>query len=224
MKHSRLLAFGCAFLVAALLTTAAHGRDPESVKRESARDSVAHSVQVGTTLENLQTAFYAESNETALYREFAKKADEEGYHQVASMFRAIARAEEIHAASKADLIRQLGGIPKAERDSMTVLSTRENLDFAMASETYEMNVMYPEFVKQAHKEKNQAAVRIFTLDQSAEPGHHAMFEQTLADLEGFRGENVQLLVCPGCGRTVRAMREAACPVCSTPKEKFEKVR
>jgi rubrerythrin len=224
MKQSRLLAFGCAFFVAALLTTAAHGRDPESVKQESARDSAAHSVQVGTTLENLQTAYYAESNETALYRAFARKADEEGYHQVASMFRAVARAEEIHATSKAALISKLGGTPKADMDSMTVLSTRENLEFAMASETYERDAMYPEFVKQAKTEKNQAAVRIFTLDQAAEPGHHAMFEQTLADLEGYRGENVEVLVCPVCGRTVRAMREAVCPVCSTPKEKFEKVK
>jgi rubrerythrin len=224
MKLSRLLAFGCAFSVAAVLTTTALGQDAKAVKRESAGDSVAHSVQVGTTLENLQSAFYAESNETALYREFGKKADEEGYHQVASMFRAVARAEEIHATSKADLIRQMSGIPKADADSMTVLSTRENLDFAMASETYEKDVMYPEFVKQARKEKNQAAVRIFSLNMAAEPGHHAMFEQTLADLEGYRGENVQLLICPVCGRTVRAMREAKCPVCSTPKEKFEKVK
>jgi len=219
MKLSSLVAFGCAFLLAATLSTTALGGEAKPAKPEAAR-----SVPVGTTLENLQTAFYAESNESALYREFARKADEEGYHQVASMFRAIARAEEIHAASKADLIAQMGGIPKANLDSLAVLSTRENLDFAMASETYEKDVMYPEFVEQARKEKNQAAVRTFTLDMGAEPGHHAMFQQTLADLEGYRGENVQLLVCPVCGMTVRALREATCPVCSTPKEKFEKVK
>jgi rubrerythrin len=224
MKLSSLAAFGCAFLVAGLLTTAAHGRDPESARRETARDSVARSVQVGTTLQNLQTSFYAESNESALYREFGKKADEEGYHQVASMFRAVARAEEIHATSKADMIRQMGGTPKADADTMTVLSTRENLEYAMASETYENDVMYPEFIKQARKEKNAAALELFNHDLAAEPGHHAMFEQTLADLEGYRGENVELLVCPGCGRTVRIMREAVCPICSTPKEKYEKVK
>ena len=219
MKYSRWLAFGCAILCTAAVTTTALGEDAKSVKPEPSR-----SAQVGTTLENLQTAYYAESNEAAVYREFAKKADEEGYHQVASMFRAVARAEEIHATSKAALISKMGGTPKVDTDPMTVLSTRENLDFAMASETYEKDVMYPEFMEQARKEKNSAAVRLFNLDLGAEPGHHAMFQQTLADLEGYRGENVQVLVCPVCGMTVRAMREAACPVCSTPRKKFEKVK
>jgi rubrerythrin len=219
MKNSRWLILGCALLCAAAMTTTALGKDAKSVKPEASR-----SAQVGTTLENLQTAYYAESNETAVYREFARKADEEGYHQVASMFRAVARAEEIHSASKAALISKMGGTPAVETDPITVLSTRENLDFAMASETYENDVMYPGFIEQARKEKNSAAVRLFTLDLGAEPGHHAMFQQTLGDLEGYRGENVQVLVCPMCGMTVRTLREAACPVCSTPKEKFEKIK
>jgi rubrerythrin len=224
MKSLSLLKFCASIVFSAALATTAMAEDTKAANPASAQTEAMQSVQVGTTVENLQTAFYAESNEAALYRKFAKKADEEGYAQVASMFRAIARAEEIHATSKADLIRQMGGTPKAESDSMTVGSTRENLEFAMASETYEKDVMYPEFIKQARKERNEAAVRIFTLDMAAEPGHHAMYQQTLADLEGYRGENVQLLVCPGCGMTVRTMRESVCPVCSTPKEKFEKVK
>jgi rubrerythrin len=224
MKMSLLPVLVCGILVTASLTTAARGQEPKSMKQEPARESVARSVKVGTTLENLQTAYYAEHNEAGLYKEFAKKADEEGYGQVASMFRAVARAEEIHADSKADLIRQMGGTPKADADPMTVQSTRENLEHAQASETYERDSMYPQFVKQARKEKNKAAVRIFTLDQGAEPKHRAMFEQTLADLDGYRGQNVELYVCPVCGWTVRTMRGAKCPLCSTPKERFEKVK
>ena len=52
-----------------------------------------------STLDNLQAAFNGESNANARYLAFAKKADEEGYGQVASLFRAAARAEEIHAAN-----------------------------------------------------------------------------------------------------------------------------
>ena len=42
----------------------------------------------GATLDNLQAAYNGESNASAKYAAFAKKADEEGYGQVASLFRA----------------------------------------------------------------------------------------------------------------------------------------
>ena len=209
MKLSSWVVFGCAL---ALMTQAAFAKETESA------------LPVGTTLENLQTAYYTESNESALYREFAKKADDDGYRQVASMFRAVARAEEIHAAQKADLIRKLGGVPTAERESMTVLSTRENVEYAAASETYETDVMYPAFIEQAKRERNQDAVRIFRLNQSAEPGHQMLYQQILKDIEGYRGDSVELFVCTNCGTTLRVLRNGACPSCSAMKDKFETIK
>lgn len=44
-----------------------------------------------TTLDNLLAAYNGESNANAKYLAFAKKADEEGYGQAASLFRAAAR-------------------------------------------------------------------------------------------------------------------------------------
>ena len=63
------------------------------------------------TVENLQTAFDGESNANAKYLAFAKKADEEGYLMVASLFRAAARAEEIHKNNHADVIKKMGAEP-----------------------------------------------------------------------------------------------------------------
>ncbi|HEX8896281.1 MAG TPA: ferritin family protein [Terriglobales bacterium] len=42
-----------------------------------------------STLEGLQTVFNGESNANVLYLAFAKKADEEGFAEVASLFRAL---------------------------------------------------------------------------------------------------------------------------------------
>jgi len=61
------------------------------------------------TVENLQTAFNGESNAHARYLAFAVKADQQGYGGVASLFRAAARAEEIHAANYLAEIQKLGG-------------------------------------------------------------------------------------------------------------------
>ena len=52
---------------------------------------------IGTTLENLKAAAEGENYEyTQMYPEFAKKADEEGFHEIAEVFRAIAVAEKQH--------------------------------------------------------------------------------------------------------------------------------
>ncbi len=49
------------------------------------------------TMDNLKEAFAGESQANRKYLAFAKKADEEGYPQVAKLFRAAAEAETVHA-------------------------------------------------------------------------------------------------------------------------------
>jgi rubrerythrin len=66
-----------------------------------------------TTLENLQAAYNGESNAHSRYLAFAKQASLEGYGEVASLFRAAARAEEIHASNHAAVLRMLGAVPQA---------------------------------------------------------------------------------------------------------------
>ena len=61
------------------------------------------------TVQNLMAAFEGESNAHAKYTAFADKADSEGLLGAASLFRAAARAEQIHAANHARVISILGG-------------------------------------------------------------------------------------------------------------------
>jgi rubrerythrin len=52
---------------------------------------------IGTTLENLEAAANGENEEwTELYPEFAKIAEEEGYREVAAMYKMIAKVEKAH--------------------------------------------------------------------------------------------------------------------------------
>ena len=61
-----------------------------------------------TTLQNMQTAFNGESNAHLRYLAFAEQADRESYGEVASLFRAAARAEEVHASNHAEVIKGMG--------------------------------------------------------------------------------------------------------------------
>ena len=175
------------------------------------------------TLSNLQAAFNGESNAHARYRDFAAKADAEGFAGVASLFRAAARAEEIHAASHARVIRSLGAEPKAVIEKVAVKTTRENLMVAIDGETYERDVMYPEFIHVAEQEKNAAAVRTFNNALEAETEHARLYADALAYLPE-RKQQTTYLVCAVCGYTTEALEGERCPVCNSLKERFETIR
>ncbi|ADL12523.1 rubrerythrin [Acetohalobium arabaticum] len=52
---------------------------------------------IGTTVENLEAAAAGENHEhTSMYPEFAEVAEEEGFTEIAKVFREIAEAEEAH--------------------------------------------------------------------------------------------------------------------------------
>lgn len=180
--------------------------------------------RAATTLENLQTAFNGESNAHARYLAFAKQADKEGYGEVASLFRAAARAEEVHASNHAVVIKEMGGTPSAKIDTPDVKSTRENLQAAIKGETYERDTMYPDFLKQARADRNKNAIRTFNLAKTAEGEHAKLYTAALNNLNNLKGTKaVTLLVCSTCGYTTREANFSKCPSCFTPKEKFEKV-
>lgn len=175
-----------------------------------------------TTLENMQAAFNGESNAHARYLAFAHRAAGEGYGEVASLFRATARAEEIHASNHAAVIREMGGTPQARFEILTVKSTRENLEAAIKGESYERDSMYAEFLKQARRERNTRAMRSLNYARTAEIEHAKLYTAALRDLDHLKGaDHAMFYVCPTCGFTVRETDFEKCPSCFTAKEFFE---
>ncbi len=173
-----------------------------------------------TTLDNLQAAYDGESNANARYLAFAKKADEEGYGQVASLFRAAARAEQVHFEHHAAVIKELKGTPKAKIETPVVKSTKENLEAAFKGETYESTVMYPEFLAKAKQDKIKSAVDAFEDAQAAEAVHAKWYKKAIDNLDAWKGQKKDFYVCPLCGNVVDARTGSNCPICMTPVEKF----
>ena len=103
------------------------------------------------TENDLMDAFAGESQANRKYLAFAKKAEAEGFKQVAKLFRAAAEAETVHAHNH---LRELGGIK----------STKENLESAIIGETHEFKSMYPQMIKDAQAEavKLKRSTLIFT--------------------------------------------------------------
>ena len=160
------------------------------------------------TEKNLKEAFAGESQANRRYLAFAKKAEEEGYKQVAKLFRAAAEAETVHAHAH---LRALGGIK----------STKENIQEAIAGETHEFKAMYPEMLAKAKGEGLKQAEISFDYANQVEKIHAALYEKALADLG--KKEEVDYYVCSVCGNTVEGKAPDKCPICGVPGSKFMKV-
>ncbi|UCF83491.1 MAG: rubrerythrin family protein [Desulfobacteraceae bacterium] len=161
------------------------------------------------TEKNLLDAFAGESQANRKYLAFAKKADKEGYPQVAKLFRAAAEAETVHAHAH---LNTLGGIK----------STPENLKEAIAGETHEFKNMYPAMIDAAKNESNKTAERSFSYANAVEEVHAGLYQKALDNLDN-PGEVDSYYVCSVCGYTCENEAPDTCPVCKAKSKAFMKV-
>ncbi len=160
-----------------------------------------------TTLENMKDAFAGESQANQKYRAFAKKAERDGFPNVARLFRTAAEAERIHAEGHLGALEGIG-------------STAENLQSAIDGETYEYKNMYPPMVEQAKADTHKAQ-RMFGYALEAEAVHARLYALALeAVKQGKDLEGVDFYLCPVCGYIEFGKPTANCPVCGTKPEKF----
>jgi rubrerythrin len=162
------------------------------------------------TLENLAEAFAGESQARNKYLAFAKKAEEEGYAQVARLFRAAAYAEFVHAQNH---FRAMEGVK----------STAENLEEAISGENYEVVSMYPPFISEATEEGAKRALTSFEWALAVEKEHETLYREALGKLGTDDKESYDYYVCPFCGHTHPRSAPDKCPVCGAPGSRFEKV-
>jgi rubrerythrin len=164
------------------------------------------------TEENLKAAFAGESQANRKYLAFAKKAEQDGYSQVAKVFRAAAAAETVHAHNH---LRAMGGIK----------STKDNVLEAIEGEHYEFTKMYPEFLKDAKEEGNKTAERTFDYANEVEKVHHKLYEKALKAVQTEEDlEEQDMYICSVCGYTHEGSEPPEeCPVCKAKKKAFNKV-
>lgn len=163
------------------------------------------------TVTNLKNAFAGESQANRRYLAFARKAEEEGFKQVAKLFRAAAEAETIHALNHLRVMDE-------------IKSTVNNLNTAISGETFEYTKMYPEYLSIAKQEENHRATWSFEVANKVEKVHAGLFSKAVDALKNKKGlEKVDYYVCEVCGHTVEGIAPDKCPICGASKTKFFKV-
>jgi rubrerythrin len=162
---------------------------------------------MSTTETNLKDAFAGESQANRKYLAFAKKAEQEGFANVARLFRTAAEAETIHALAH---LNALDGVK----------STAENLKAAVEGETYENREMYPPMLSQAETE-NHKGKRMFNYAMKAESVHANLYKLALeAVSQGKDLAETKFYLCPVCGHIEVGEPPAVCPICGVKGDKF----
>ena len=160
------------------------------------------------TEKNVKDAFAGESQANRKYLAFAKKADQDGYPQIARLFRAVAAAETVHAHGHLKVLKEVG-------------STKENLEAAHAGETYEIKHMYPEFIEHAEQEGQRRASLSFRRALDTEKTHERLYSVALESIRtGKDLPTPDFYVCDVCGYVADGEAPDKCPVCGALKKNF----
>lgn len=164
------------------------------------------------TTDNLKAAFAGESQANRKYLAYAEKAESDGFPNIAKLFRAAADAETIHAMRH---WRALG----------MIRTTAENLEDALAGETYEVQQMYPQFLAQAERDEEITAQYAFKGALEAEKVHMDLYARALQAAKG--GSDVapfRAYTCTVCGYTHIGDPIDECPVCKAKWKAFREVQ
>lgn len=163
------------------------------------------------TLDNVKTAFAGESQANRKYLAFSEKAAEEGFRNIATLFKAASEAEAIHAKKLLKALNVVG-------------TTKDNLQASITGETYEFTEMYPPFISAAEAERKSDAVLAFTHAMKAEQVHAKLYEKALNLLKsGSDMGREKIYLCPVCGNIELGKPPEKCPICAVFGKQFREI-
>ncbi len=224
MKKSSVVILIAAAAAIVVLPSFTNHTSPNEVKETEYAQAVSADAK-SVNFQNMQDAFKGETTASAKYEAYSKKAEEEGFHEIAMLFKAASKSEKIHANNHKSVLAGSKQTVPVITPEFTVKSTKENLQDAIAGETYEVKTMYPEFMTNASKVSNQLSMVSLNYAYKTEQKHKVFYEKALAALEANAVKSLPTVyyVCPVCGNTYDNAAPDRCGISMTAGEKFVKV-
>lgn len=166
------------------------------------------------TEKNLLAAFAGESQAKTKYEFYAEQAKQDGYEQMAGIFRDTAHNEGEHAKLWF----------KALHDG-NMTGTSENLADAAAGEHYEWTEMYKDFAETAREEGFDEIGFLFESVAKIENSHEVRYNTLRDNLEKgivFSRTEETVWLCRNCGHMhTGKTAPVVCPVCGHKQAFFE---
>lgn len=175
------------------------------------------------TAANLRNAHGGESMAHMRYIVWGDRAQEEGFPNVARLFRAIASAETVHASNHfRELKDQIGDALCASMAVFGLGSTSQNLQGGINGETYEINEMYPTYLETAKFQDEKGAQLSFHYAIEGERTHRALFQKAKEAVDSGKDTDLGAVhVCLVCGWTYEGELPDVCPICGAKADKFK---
>ncbi|MCH5215829.1 MAG: rubrerythrin family protein [Muribaculaceae bacterium] len=184
------------------------------------------SIKGTKTEKNLLAAFAGESQAKTRYALFARKAEEEGYQQIAAIFDLTAKQEHAHATEFFNRLE--GGMVEitAAYPAGVVADTLTNLKEAAAGEREEWSDLYSNFSKTATEEGFPEIAALFRNVAKVEVVHENRYKKLIERMEAnaeFTSEEPVTWQCRNCGFVHTGnMAPKKCPVCGKEQAYFER--
>lgn len=183
------------------------------------------SIKGTQTEQNLLQSFAGESQARMRYTFYAKVAKEEGYEQIAAIFRDTADQEMTHAKRMFTYLE--GGMVEitAAYPAGRIDTTAVNLKAAAAGEHEEWSDLYPQFAAIAEEEGFKEIATMYRMISKAEAEHEKRYLKLLARVENgtvFSREEEIEWQCRHCGYVFTGKKPPKnCPACLHPQAYFE---
>ncbi len=153
----------------------------------------------------MEQVYTGESKALLRLQVYAKKAEEEGFPQIAKLFRVIAFSEWLHGSRALRYLREIRG-------------TEENLKLSFESETKVAGIAYEQFIKTATDLDDTAALTIFAQSRDVEEVHAKLYKEAMNHL--MEETETTYWVCNVCGYVSDGVLPEICPICQATKDKF----
>jgi rubrerythrin len=183
-----------------------------------------HNSKSKKAVDDLAAAINSEYTSSEKYAKFAQTAVAEGFDTLARLFEATSKSESIHAINHSKILAEFTGNPGTVLiGSYEIKTTAENLQNAINGETFDMQKMYPGFIRDAEKELAAPAAKTFTLALLSEIKHLDYYRQASTALANGNenGLSFDWYICPVCGNIYNPTDlKDICDLCLTKKDQF----
>ena len=166
------------------------------------------------TQANLMAAFAGESQARNKYTYYADKAEQDGFVQIAEIFRETAKNEKAHAEIWFKLL-----------NGNELKDTASNREDAANGENYEWTQMYKTYADEARAEGFDHIAYLFDAVAKIEEEHEKRYRKLLENVNGglvFSRDEDKIWICSNCGNVIIGKEVTnQCPVCKKPKSYFK---
>ena len=180
----------------------------------------------------LQNAFRVELIAHKRYVRFWPKALNEGYPNIAYLFRAFSASEKIHADNYEFVLNSLGREVEGNLAiDVNVNDTKTNLRESANNELEKIKKVYPDFLAQLEKEGHEEAIVNCMYAWKSHKQHEkkineihkyagAFFGSVAIKIEGLKFD---FYVCKVCGSTIDQAPVSPCNICNRSKSNYGRV-